>query len=69
MSYKCNDSVRKKDDFKLDYENIAEISDSGNSENEINIFSQSDADSKSIVKADAEQEQEQEQEIIIEEEG
>lgn len=67
MSQNWNYPIKRTSDLKYEDENTAKIIDSGNSKNNINIFSDSTADSKSVVKADAEQEQEQEQEIDIEE--
>ncbi|XQY91008.1 hypothetical protein ACNRWW_15970 [Metabacillus sp. HB246100] len=64
MSNSSNGSIRRKFPFEGDH--VTKITNSGNSKNEINIFSHSDAISKSAVKVEAEQEQEQD--IIIEEE-
>ncbi|KGX94051.1 hypothetical protein N781_00470 [Pontibacillus halophilus JSM 076056 = DSM 19796] len=52
--------MTQKNEKEKKCENLAIIQDSGNSNNCINIYSNSKANVKSAVKAEAEQEQEQE---------
>jgi hypothetical protein len=62
---KMSSNNDKENKSNIKNKNIAEIVNSGNSKNKINVYSNSKSDVKSSVKAEAEQEQEQEQEQEI----